>query len=376
MLQIATRLGLAVAIFLSGLDLSTRAASAQATPPDLGPTVLADRLTGPGIVGGGTCPTGRNSLGFAVEGFLMRVAGRCTSDSDSAGVTRRLEGLNLPDGEIQLELAAPRGDERARFRIFLRDQAEQAGYYVAFEPANGVVQLVRWERAEAILLAERRDLSDLVSPDSWNRLAVRLNGPTFWLIVNDQVVLTASDRTYVDGPVLVDLLRTGDPDDQFETSVVLRNLFVSPLAETAADRAPTVRTVAAPPTAVPVATPAATPAVVGTPGGPRVGRIYFSRSSDAGERATTDVQQFQTNAVLFVYYDFFDLPPGSILHHAWLLNGSTQGAPQGSPPLVPSSPTGWISTGVNVAGLAGRLTLVVDLNGREVARRDLQLLQP
>jgi hypothetical protein len=82
-------------------------------------------------------------------------------------------------------------------------------------------------------------VTGLVAPDDWNVIAIRLQGPNVWLLVNDQPVLFYNDSTVDRGGVFFDMVRVGDgpldsitdTDDATEISAVFRNLRVSSLAD-------------------------------------------------------------------------------------------------------------------------------------------------
>jgi hypothetical protein len=62
-------------------------------------------------------------------------------------------------------------------------------------------------------------------------VALRAQGQNFWLLVNDQPVLAASEPAFDRGSVSFYLSRQGSLDDNAETAVALRNLQVTALAE-------------------------------------------------------------------------------------------------------------------------------------------------
>jgi hypothetical protein len=52
-----------------------------------------------------------------------------------------------------------------------------------------------------------------------------------WVLPNDEPILAATDSSYRSGSVFIGLRRLGDPNDNQESAVVVRNLRVSALAE-------------------------------------------------------------------------------------------------------------------------------------------------
>jgi hypothetical protein len=203
-------------------------------PPPVGEPVLEDDLVGPGVLPAGRCPTGRAVNEFTGEGFMLKVAGRCRDDSKVASiVTPLIRDLNFPDGEVRLEARAVSGQDRAALILGLRVQREGGprGYELGVVPAQGIVSLVRFDHGEITRLAWRDDLASFLDRDGWNGVAVRARGADFWVLVNDQPVVAATDEGDDNGAIYVGLLRTGDPDDESETAMIVRNLKVSRLAD-------------------------------------------------------------------------------------------------------------------------------------------------
>lgn len=328
-------------------------------PPDVGAAVVEDPLTGPGLLWEGACPTQKNVGHFVGEGFIFKVTGKCTDTNTQHNIFRNLAGLTMADGELHFELRAVSGAERVQFRLWFRDQGNNAPSYVAYlEPGSGSVRLVRWSPTESVVLAERSDLGDRLAPDRWTSVAIRAQGSTLWVLLNDQPLLSAVDTTLDSGKVFLDLARLG-PDDTAESAVVVRNLRVSNLASGDPARAPVYQTPQ-----------------------PRVGRMYFALSDDSTKRAENDVSEAQVtpNGRVWAFYDYEDVLPPNTLRAFWLSNGSTQGVSGTPQPAVPLNPIGpgrsSFSYGPNPPAVRGVLTFVVELNGQEAARRDLVVRAP
>lgn len=326
------------------------------TPPELGTVVFADGLTGPGLVHAFGCPTQRSSRGFVAEGFLMSITGKCFETQSLPNVSQVLHGLSVPDGELRLDVRFASGPDRVRLRLGVRtqpDPSNSVGYAVQFEPGGGAARFIKTVGPASGLtsvLAERTDLAGLLVPDGWNSLAVRSRGSSFWVLLNDQPILSATDATFDTGRAMVALVRLGDPNDTQEAAAVLRNLRASALASGEAVRAPTYT----------------------QPGPPRIGRFYFSLDPDGTRRAQTHHDVITAVGVpTYVFFDYYDVFPPNALKTYWLVNDASDrvsGSP--APPFVPASATGFMRRSFNThpSNSGSKLTLVVELNGQEAAR--------
>ena len=102
----------------------------EATPPEVGPPILEDALNAPGAFEPLFTATGRNSAQFAGQGLRMQVSGK-TSDNESIAYLRIASaGIQVPDGEVEVEARFGSGVERARFLLWTRASAE-AGFNLA-----------------------------------------------------------------------------------------------------------------------------------------------------------------------------------------------------------------------------------------------------
>jgi hypothetical protein len=203
----------------------------EAPPPEAGPTVIEDSLTEMGAVRGGPCPSGRGGGEFVGEGYSIKVAGPC-GETGAAFLTIYVPGLTVKDGEIRLEMKVVSGTDRAYPFISFRQQGTSAlGYYVSLSPSRATVELYVVREDSRTVLMRRDDLVELAAPDSWHSLAVRLQGSSLWVLLNDQPVLSAVDATFDQGDLGLALQRTGNASDEQESAVVYRNLRVSLLAE-------------------------------------------------------------------------------------------------------------------------------------------------
>jgi hypothetical protein len=217
--------------------LPAQAVAAQEAPPaseasgvpNAGAVLLEDPLASPGLLEAGRCPTGRNVGEFVGEGFIMKVTGKCVDGAPGAAVfPPSMRGLQFSDGEVRLEVRAVSGHDRLAFILGVREQAQSEDSYDAIMvPAHGVVGFANG----GTQLGLRKDLAALpAARDGWHSLAVRAQGPRLWVLLNDEPIMAATDSSHRSGSVFIGLRRLGDPNDNQESAVVVRNLRISALA--------------------------------------------------------------------------------------------------------------------------------------------------
>ena len=120
------------------------------------------------------------------------------------------------------------------------------------------------------------------------------------------------------------------------------------------------------------------PAALGVPppamATPTVGRIYFTVEDDGNRRAELDRATVPAaSQSVYAFFDYADVVVPHTLRSCFLFNGQPQ--PCSSVPMPPPDPTGFQRRQANFSnGLqAGQvLTLVVELDGQEVARKDVR----
>jgi hypothetical protein len=207
--------------------------TAVATTPQSRKPMLEDPLTTPGALRATQCPTGRSGSEFVEEGFRIYVTGRCDEQSRGAGaIIPPFRSFFFGDGELRLEFRFTSGSERARLYLLFRGLETTlgtSGYLALLDPAAGQIDLKvginsRDQDARSFITGQ-----PLISPDGWNSLVVRAQGPDVSILVNDRPFEFGgvSGSFPESGYVQVLLVRTGDPDDPAETAIVLRNLRVS-----------------------------------------------------------------------------------------------------------------------------------------------------
>jgi hypothetical protein len=235
--------------------------------------------------------------------------------------------------------------------LWARRQPNGDSYAVAVEPGPGLVQLERTQGGQATVLAEWQDAEGLLGQSDWARLALRLRGPEIWVLLNDRPVLHAVDGALDSGLVSVSARRLGDLGDDEEVIVALRNLRVTGLAESVQARLP-----AYPP-----------------PGPPTVSRIYFTVERNLAQRAELDLQEIPVGAGrVYAWFDYSEIYPPGKLRACNALNRRLHSCLE---PFTPGSPTGIgeYSFPLTPDMAGGSYTLVVELDGQRLARRDVQI---
>ena len=185
------------------------------------------------------------------EGLRLKLTGRCTETIPTAAVAALIRGLELPDGEVRLDVKAVSGLDRVRFLIQGRNQPREGGppdgFVAAIEPGLGRAFIGKNSGGQSTITGEATDLVGRLSPDDWNTIGFRVRGPDLWLLVNGEPILSATDAAFDRGGVLLLLGRLGggplrledDPNDMTEVAVVARNLRIWGLAAGDPSRAPT-----------------------------------------------------------------------------------------------------------------------------------------
>ncbi|HZO29175.1 MAG TPA: hypothetical protein VFH48_24640 [Chloroflexota bacterium] len=220
-------------VYWEGADVDPPGTIIWVGATESGGPVADDPLTAPGALQAVQCPTGRSGGEFVEEGFRIYVTGRCDERHGRAGVIiAPFRNLDFGDGELRFEVRFTSGSERARLHLIVRGEETSlggSGYWATLDPAAGQVEL---EVAQSSRVRDARSSTagqPLMSPDGWNSLVVRAQGPDVSILVNDRPFEFGrlSPPYPESGYVQVFLVRTGDPDDPGETAVVLRNLRVS-----------------------------------------------------------------------------------------------------------------------------------------------------
>jgi hypothetical protein len=145
----------------------------------------------------------------------------------------------MPDGELRFEIKFVSGVERAFLFLVVRTterQDRRLGYVLQTGPVlNGTVLALTegGPRVVGLVTAPHS-----VSWGEWNTIAVRLQGSSIWLIVNDLPISYFEHGAFADGGVVLSVNRNGDVNDEAETAAVFRNMRVSALEGSERSRAP------------------------------------------------------------------------------------------------------------------------------------------
>jgi hypothetical protein len=237
---------------------------AQGEPPEVGEVILEDGLAAPGLPSMYTCPTGRVTRQFANDGLTIVASGGCQEPGGFAG--SGIDGvgsLKFVDGEFRVEFRQLAGLDKTQLGINVRtsNQSGFSGYYSNLNVTRGTLNFGVSVNGQGKPLGQRNDLASLLKPDDWNTMAVRAQGPNFWVFVNDSMVLSATDASLDSGAANATVFRAGQPNaaDTQEISGALRNVRISAIAggddarKTAYTPPPPVVTVSALPCTQPTA---------------------------------------------------------------------------------------------------------------------------
>jgi hypothetical protein len=213
-------------------------ALAQGEPPPLGDVVVEDALAAPGLSNAYTCSTGRVTRQFANDGLTITASGGCQDPGGFAGSGIDGAGtLKFVDGEFRTEFRQLAGLDKTQFGINVRisnqsGQSGFSGYYSNLNVTRGTLNFGVSVNGQGKSLGQRNDLASLLKPDDWNTMAVRAQGPNFWVFVNDSMVLAVTDASLDSGFANALVSRVGQPNaaDTLEISGALRNVKVSDIA--------------------------------------------------------------------------------------------------------------------------------------------------
>ena len=224
-----------LSVGLTGSRAATAHPAGQSPePPELGAVVLTDPLMAPGLVTPAWCPSSGGFRELTDEGLILRAHGPCsTSPTAPTGLSADFRQLLLRDGEIRLEARSLSAGDRLSLRIAFRTQVSTdltVGYRVHLDATDDLLTLVRQtEGGSATVLNQRPGVGSRLGSGEWTSLAVRMRGSTFWVYLDDAVVLTADDPTFAEGGGGVGAVRLEDTSGD-EVAVAIRNVRVSALA--------------------------------------------------------------------------------------------------------------------------------------------------
>jgi hypothetical protein len=342
--------------------------------PATGAILYQDSLDEPGLLLGWGCPTERNEGEFVPGGYRIRVSGKCLDTANAAWLAPEVQGVNFTDGEVRVEARPDGGNDRLQFVLSVRTQPNgDDRLFAAIEPNRGVAQLFAFKNGRVTMLAERVDLHRLISPSDWSSIAIRAQGPVFWLMINDQTVLWGRDATFAGGTVSVAVWRLGAPTDDQETAIVLRNLRVSELA-------PGDQAVVPFYPLQPYPTPVGRPEIA-IPLAPQnlISSFVLARgevlSPEGDPQPSEDVEFFPLGTPkILVFFNYNDLTPGDVLKpviysyrpSGWTLLVSNA-------PYAVQKPSGRIAAGFGPFDRIGDYAIVVLKNDQPAGKVEFQV---
>jgi hypothetical protein len=238
-------LTLMLTIGTNGLSVDpaiAQSTDATGSPLPLGPLVVQDALTSPGLVAAFHCSSGRGLREFSDEGLVTRLRGRCgTAETGSVGLSTAFVGLTVPDGEIRVESRTLAGADRVSIRVSFRVQVSDnsvSGYRVHIDPSLDAVSIVKQTPESVVTIARRTGIGSQFGSGQWGAISVRFAGPLIWLFLDDALVLSVADDSFATGEAGISAVRLGNQDDDAEIAIVTRNVRVSGLANGDAARLP------------------------------------------------------------------------------------------------------------------------------------------
>lgn len=363
-----------IALLLCGALVAPVATAQDNPPPELGDIVLEDPMTAAGAATITQCQTGKNPGQFGEDGLTLTINGSCFSNANSGFRGVQFAGLNVPDGEIRFDLRIISGYERLFLSIITRSTPGAAASTVR-RPSIGLnvgtdLARIGFHTSTAIT---RPGLKSAIPADTWVNIAVRLQGPTAWLLIDDQPFMSFTDpEGGGDGAGLsIASIKTGTLDDGQDVVYMLRNLRVSGLAGSEIARLPSVGVAQTASQTSPQPAATRTPPRPTPMGEPWVGDIRFGYDPNGGDGVPDGgALRIQPLGTVLASVAWRNIPPGSTFTIETYMdeypprrNDVVMNQPQGQsrfPVLRLGAVDGadWVSTGV---------TLTVYVNGKEMA---------
>jgi hypothetical protein len=144
-------------------------------------------------------------------------------------------------GEQGIEARRADEDGVARVMVGLYVRSLDGKFLIVYvRPNSGTAELKQMlhdNKEEAV--ADRDDLAGRFNVTDWNRLAMRVRGLDVWVLLNDEPILFGTSEIFDAGGIGLYLQREGNPDDEYETAVVFRDLTLSTIEGADPSRAPT-----------------------------------------------------------------------------------------------------------------------------------------
>jgi hypothetical protein len=108
---------------------------------------------------------------------------------------------------------------------------------------------------------------------------------------------------------------------------------------------------------------------------PRVGRVWFA----IDELGRYEINEISSGSQFYTFYEYFDASSATSFRHYALINGSTDRVVVDNPsingPFQASQPNGWMRKNdyVTYQTGGGIYTVVIEIDGREVARKSMPI---
>jgi hypothetical protein len=204
-------------------------------PPTVAAGVFQSDLKDGRVFKPGKCPTISAGGDLISDGFRLVVIGPCFDDSTVADVSVPAQSMSVGDGDVAMDFKVVDGGPLATISVYVRNKDRKL-IGASINAASGTASLFQTVEDTTTTLASRTDIGDLVNPEDWNRLALRVSGTEVWLLLNDTPALYATDVLDQAGGVGI---REGAPDDDAGSIVAFRDLTLSVLDGEDPARAPT-----------------------------------------------------------------------------------------------------------------------------------------
>jgi hypothetical protein len=121
-------------------------------------------------------------------------------------------------------------------------QNNAIGYALSLYPGTGEANLRRvLSSSESATMAAASGLAERFGSTAWTTVSIRADGPNLRVFLNDELILQGQDDAFGTGAAAIVLVRLGNPDDDAESAVVIRNLRIAGLTGSRTDRLPSIQ---------------------------------------------------------------------------------------------------------------------------------------
>ena len=172
-------------------------------PPSLGPVFLNDPLTSPGALREpfrqtpGSCIGNRVEASFTSLGLAYRDEGRagCVAIDDHIRMIDGEEYVLFADGEVRFEVLMGEGKEFSGWNIQPRFVTPNKHYLLLISNSNGWLEFKVVNDGMMWILGSRNDLREYLNENRWISISIRSYKYNHWILLDDQPVLYANDRS-------------------------------------------------------------------------------------------------------------------------------------------------------------------------------------